>query len=321
MTPDVDRAAAGLVGVGFAGPAVDDELARLLARGVRVVILFARNAGTPSEVRALCRAVREAAPHPVTICVDQEGGSVQRLTDGFTAQPSARAAAAEGVEAVAALGASLGAELADVGIDLDCAPVVDVDTNPENPVIGARSFSAHPEEVARLGRAFIEALQAAGVAACAKHFPGHGDTDLDSHHDLPVVRHDLDRLRRVELVPFVEAISARVKSVMIAHLMVPAIDATWPASLSRRVVTDLLRGELGYDGVVISDDLEMKAIADRYAIGAAAAQSIAAGCDLVLCCHEPPRMQAAVDGIARAIEDGVIPMDAVRAAHARLDGL
>ena len=199
---------------------------------------------------------------------------------------------------------ALAAELKAVGITLDFAPVLDVRTNLMNRVIGDRALGEKAHDVARLGRAIIRGLQAEGVAACGKHFPGHGDTNADSHHELPVVEHPLERLRDVEFVPFKQAIEADVAAIMTAHVLVPSIDDRAPATLSRRIVTGLLREDLAYDGVVLSDDLEMKALANEHTVPAAAVLAIEAGCDGVLVCSDRYETQAAVlEALVHAVED------------------
>jgi beta-N-acetylhexosaminidase len=206
-------------------------------------------------------------------------------------------------ERTAELAAALARELRDAGFELDFAPVVDVDTNPANPVIGDRSFARSAEDVARHARAFVRALQAGGVAACAKHFPGHGDTAQDSHHELPRLDHDLERLRRIELPPFRAAIEAGVASVMTAHVLLPRVDAERPATLAPDALA-ILRGELGYDGVVFTDDLEMRAVADRYAIEATVELALRAGCDALLVCKDAAlqdRALARLESLPRAL--------------------
>ena len=181
-------------------------------------------------------------------------------------------------------GRALARELKAAGITLDYAPVLDIHTNPKNPVIGDRALAEKADEVARLGAAIVRALQSEGVAACGKHFPGHGDTSTDSHLELPLVEHPPDRLRAVEFEPFRAAIREQVAFIMTAHVLVPALDELRPASLSPRIVRDLLRDELGFQGVILSDDLEMKAISARTTVPMAAVEAIAAGCDAVLVC-------------------------------------
>jgi len=256
-----------LLFTGFDGVVVPDDLARLIADGrVGGVILFARNIENPEQVRGLTAELQACAPDdtPLLITVDQEGGRVQRLRAPWTQWPPMRRIGdAEDPALTEAVARALAVELRDLGIGLDFAPCVDVDTNPGNPVIGDRSFGCEPERVALHARHFIRAMQDAGVAACAKHFPGHGDTVCDSHHELPRLDHDIERMRAVELPPFVAAVDAGVASVMTAHISFPSLDPERPATLSPDVI-GVLREELGFDGVVFSDDVEMKAVADHY---------------------------------------------------------
>jgi beta-N-acetylhexosaminidase len=200
-----------------------------------------------------------------------------------------------------AAGSLLARELRAVGFDLDFAPVVDVDSNPANPVIGDRSFGSSPQVCARLGAAVVRGIQDSGVAACAKHFPGHGDTLQDSHLTLPRLPHDLDRLRRVEWPPFAAAIRAGVASVMTAHVIFEALDPELPATLSPRALAPL-RGELGFEGVIISDDLEMAAIARGWPMDVAAPMALTAGCDLILVCHHLEAQQLAIESLARSAD-------------------
>ena len=212
-----DSRAARLVVIGFDGPTPTPEVAQLIARGVRSIILFARNAGPRAAVSATATACKALTSEPLLVCVDQEGGNTVRLTDGFDPPPPMREVGEGGPVAAGLVGARLAADLRPVGIDLNLAPVVDVDSNPNNPIIGPRSFSREPATVGACGAALITAMQAGGVAACAKHFPGHGDTETDSHHDLPVLKHDIERLRSVELPPFRDAVAAGVAAVMTTH--------------------------------------------------------------------------------------------------------
>ncbi len=278
-----------LLFAGFQGTELPREIAELLGQGrLGGVILFSRNIGDPAQVRALTAALHAAAPPeaPVLLAIDQEGGRVQRLRAPWTVWPPMRVLGErDEPDTTAAVATALARELADLGIGLDFAPVVDVDTNPNNPVIGDRSFARDPSRVGRHAAAFITAMQAAGVAACAKHFPGHGDTLTDSHLELPRLEHDLDRLREVELPPFRAAVAAGVASVMTAHVLFPRLDRQRPATLAPEVM-QILRGELNYDGVVFSDDLEMKAVADHFAPEPLVRGCLEAGCDGVLVCSQ-----------------------------------
>ena len=198
-------------------------------------------------------------------------------------------------------GRVLGQQLAQLGITLDFAPVMDIDTNPANPVIGDRSFGRTPEVVTAHALAFAKGLEQAGVASCAKHFPGHGDTDLDSHFALPRITHDRARLDAVELAPF-RACKGTIPSIMTAHVLFDALDKDVPATLSKRVITGLLREELGYDGVIVSDDLEMKAVAAHWGIADSAVRAIEAGCDLLLVCSSLTELEAAESALAKRAE-------------------
>jgi beta-N-acetylhexosaminidase len=215
----------------------------------------------------------------------------------------------------------LGRALRAVGVNLDFAPVADVDSNPANPVIGDRSFGREPERVSRHAVAMIEGLQSEGVLACAKHFPGHGDTEVDSHLDLPRVRHERARLDAIELAPFRAAVGADVASVMTAHVVFDALAPDVPATLSPAVVTDVLRGQLGFEGVCFSDDLHMKAVSERHSIEGAAVLAIAAGCDGLLICSEPiAQERARLELEARADRDATFAIR-LREAADRMNAL
>jgi beta-N-acetylhexosaminidase len=285
---------------------------RSLAREFQLggVILFARNIEAPEQVAELSHDVQAlGAGTPLWVSVDQEGGRVARLRAPFTEWPPMAVLGRSGDAALASrFAAALAAELRAVGIALDYAPVLDIHTNPQNPVIGDRALADDAAMVGTLGAAIVRGLQDNGVAACGKHFPGHGDTSVDSHLALPVVEHPPDRIRRVECVPFREAIAAGVAVIMTAHVLVPSIDDEKPATLSRRIVHDLLRDELGFEGVILSDDLEMKAIAATHAVPDAAVQAIAAGCDgLLICAGHIDVQVAALEALVHAVEDGRIP--------------
>ena len=307
----------------FRGITVPAEL-RSLARefGLGGVILFARNVEGPEQIAELSHDVQLMAGElPLWLSVDQEGGRVARLRDPFTEWPPMAALGRSRDAALARrFAAALAAELRAVGITLDYAPVLDIHTNSRNPVIGDRALAGDADTVAALGAAIVRGLQENGVAACGKHFPGHGDTAVDSHVDLPVVEHPPDRIRRVECVPFREAIGSGVAFIMTAHVLVPSLDEANPATLSPRIVTDLLRTELGFEGVVLSDDLEMRALARTVPVADAAVRAVAAGCDGVLVCRALSNdgrndvdVQAEVlEALGHAVEDGRIP-------HARLD--
>lgn len=276
-----------MVGIGA------DELApperKALARhGFGGFILFGSNCRDLLQIHSLCNSLREAAGvDPPFIAIDQEGGRVQRLPPPFSRFPAPRLiGASENPELAARAGRATAAELALVGINLDFAPVLDVDSNPRNPIIGDRSFGVTPEQVTRIALPWMRGLRDGGIIPCGKHFPGHGGTDKDSHLTLPALDKPLADLRRTELPPFVQACSAGIEALMTAHVVFPALDGRLPATLSAAVVGGLLREQLGYRGVVFSDDLEMQAISGHFAIEEAALLAVGAGVDVLLCGHE-----------------------------------
>ena len=311
MPAALHRRIGQLAVVGFEGKTIGPELAALAREfDLGGLILFARNVESPEQVAELAaEAQRFAGDAPLWVGIDQEGGRVARMRRPMTEWPPMLALGRSGDEALASRFAdALARELTAVGISIDFAPVLDVLTNPGNPAIGDRALGERPETVARLGAAIVRGLQAGGVAACGKHFPGHGDTSVDSHLDLPLVEHPPERLREIDFVPFRAAIEAGVAAVMTAHLLVPAFDEEHPATLSRRIVSDVLRGELGFDGLVFTDDMDMKAISLRFEPGEAAARAVTAGCDAVLQCGgDMDRVAAVLEGLVRAMEDESLP--------------
>jgi beta-N-acetylhexosaminidase len=319
---DLETAAARLLTVGFHGKTLTPELERLLARGVGGVILFSRNVGSPPEVLELTRAIKRRAGRPLLVSVDQEGGKVARLRDGFTPLPAFRALGTLGDAALARdYGRMVGTELSAVGIDLDFAPVLDVDTNPDNPIIGVRSLGSDAKLVAELGVAFAQGLVLSGVAACGKHFPGHGDTRTDSHLELPRLTHPLSRLEQVELVPFAAAATAGIPALMTAHVVFEALDPERPATMSAAVLGGLLRERLAYSGVVFSDDLEMQAIADHYAIDQVMLEGLTAGVDAFLVCHTAELAHRAIDAVVSGVTRAVLSPRRLYEAVGRVEAL
>jgi beta-N-acetylhexosaminidase len=322
MSPSALRREIGqLLIAGFNGGSIPVEL-KSLARefGLGGTILFVRNIVEPEQVAELCyEAALLSEPVPAWVSVDQEGGRVARLKAPFTEwPPMATLGRARDVMLAERFARALAAEIRAVGITLDYAPVLDVHTNPKNPVIGDRALAEQAAEVARLGAAIVRAMQDEHVAACGKHFPGHGDTSKDSHLELPLVEHPPERLREVEFLPFKAAIEAQVATIMTAHVLVPALDEERPATLSPRIVNDILRAELKYDGVILSDDLEMKALANDYAVPAAAVMAIQAGCDGVLICSGDHDIQAAaLEALVHAVEEERLPLTRVEDALRR----
>jgi beta-N-acetylhexosaminidase len=299
----------------------EDELLTLSDRPRRMVadmhvggvILMTRNTRTPDQMRKLTGDLQALAAEsdlpPLLICIDQEGGPKTRLTPPhFRASRDMWAVGETGDPREArAEAAAIGNELKSMGINWDLAPVLDVNNNPANPVIGRRSFGDDPSKVATMAAEAVRGLQGdAGVMACGKHFPGHGDTSVDSHAALPVIEHSLDRLQSVELSPFRSAIDAGIASIMTSHILFPALDPELPATLSRRILTGLLRGTLGFEGVIVTDCLEMRGVAGRWSYADAAVLSVQAGADMLLCCHTPDAQAQVRVGLLEAVRSGRI---------------
>eukprot|EP00240_Pyramimonas_obovata_P005076 CAMPEP_0118937618 /NCGR_PEP_ID=MMETSP1169-20130426/23279_1 /TAXON_ID=36882 /ORGANISM="Pyramimonas obovata, Strain CCMP722" /LENGTH=420 /DNA_ID=CAMNT_0006881301 /DNA_START=82 /DNA_END=1345 /DNA_ORIENTATION=- len=329
---DIDKLAAKLFVFGFDGKGTEPaaHARRLIDKGFGGVILFARNIENPKQVAELCANLKlEAADRPLLIMIDQEGGRVARLGPPFSKIPAARvlSEASKPEVAAASAGKILGRELRAVNIDLDAAPVMDVDTNPDNPVIGSRSFSRSPEVVAAMGCSLIREMQRQGVAACAKHFPGHGDTSKDSHLELPTLAHDLPRLQQVELPPFQAAADAGVAAIMLAHVTVPALDrragvpapGALPASMSAGALR-YLRRDIGYDGVAITDDLEMGALKE-WGIEKVVVSGLSAGVDMFLVCHTEEVQLRAHRAVVEAVLTGAVSQARLLEAARRVDTL
>lgn len=313
--------------VGFDGASVPVETRELITQErASGAILFKRNIESLEQVVELNTELFALGTEdmPMMISVDQEGGRVARLRGILTDLPPMRhigALSADDADLPYRVGAMMARELSALGFHMDYAPVLDVDTNPDNPVIGDRSFSRDPRLVAAIGVQLIRGMQQAGVAACGKHFPGHGDTETDSHFELPRLTHDMSRLEEIELHPFRAAIEMGVASIMTAHVLFEALDSELPATLSRAVMTGLLRDRMGYDGVVISDDLEMKAVADRWDVEELVRLGLLAGVDLFLICHDHDKQARAIRAAHRLVESGEVPRESVEASIARITRL
>jgi beta-N-acetylhexosaminidase len=316
--------------VGVPGPSLDRATRSFLkSNAVSGVILFRRNVTDVASLVALTSELHAVSPdRPILVAIDHEGGRVSRLDAPFTQFPPAAVLGRAGSPHLAyRQGIAMGEELRSVGIDIDFAPVLDVASNPSNPVIGDRSFGGHPRTVSRLGISVVHGLQRTGIVACGKHFPGHGDTSVDSHVDLPVVRRTLAEIERTELLPFRRAIQEGIDALMTAHVVFTALDAELPATLSRRILTELLRERLRFRGVVFSDDLQMKAIADRFTPGDAASAAIDAGADWLLACETLDFAEQAISALERAasrrsrlaarIEEAAARIEALRRGHLR----
>ena len=288
---------------GFQGTEFSPELSTLIREfAPGGLILFRRNFESPAQLEELVRKIREASgSRRVFVGVDQEGGRVARFREHFTEwPPMADLGLTNDPELAERFGYALGSELAAVGIDWNFAPVMDTNSNPDNPIIGDRSFGDTPDRVERIGTAVIRGMQKAGVMACAKHFPGHGHTGDDSHLTLPVVLEAENTLLEREIPPFLAAIEAGVASIMTAHVVYPVLDLNHPATTSQVIIGGMLRRAYNYTGLVVTDDMEMKAITDRYEFHDAAGMAFLSGIDMIMACENPEAQEA----IVRTLYDG-----------------
>src|SRR3954469_23032326 len=319
---DLSNLAATVLQPGFEGTTVPDWVRRRLGEGLGGVALFARNVESPAQVAALTAQLRAERPD-VIVAIDEEAGDVTRFESrhGSSRPGNLGLGAIDDPDLTRAVAYDLGTDLARAGITLDYAPDTDVNSNPDNPIIGVRAFGAEPDLVARHSEAFVRGLQQAGVAACAKHFPGHGDTSVDSHHALPVIDRRRELLEQVELVPFCAAIAAGVQAVMTRHLVVPAYDDGLAATLSRHILTDLLRGVLGFDGLVVTDGIEMQGVRRQYGLEGAAVRALAAGADAICVGGDHADELTAIrlrDAIVAAVRSGELAEERLRDAVTRV---
>ncbi|MFB4322260.1 glycoside hydrolase family 3 N-terminal domain-containing protein [Priestia sp. BR_2] len=304
-----------------------NEHANILIEQFQVggICYFRRNVKTLPQLAELSESLQQLAsgsqPFPLLISIDQEGGMVARIDhEGISRIPGNMALGAAGSAEDAYRVAQIGArELRSLGVNMNFAPCLDVNNNPRNPVIGVRSFGEDPHAVAELGTAAIKGYQEEGVSATAKHFPGHGDTSVDSHLGRASVPHDLERLRSVELFPFAQAIKDGVDAIMTAHVSFPAIEPSdLPATLSHAVLTGLLREEMGFEGLIVTDCLEMHAISKEYGIPEGAIRAIEAGADCVLVSHTLSEQTAAITAVIEAVRGGRLPVELIDKAVDRI---
>lgn len=273
--------------LGFEGESLPPELSDYLARGLAGVVIYPRNFSTLKGLRELAAEVRRAAGRPVLIGIDQEGGTRFALPGPFTRWPSAAQLGRLGdTRLIEQMARAMALEVRAAGCNLDFAPMLDLHVNPDSPVTSDRSFGSDPVRVAEMGVAFDRGLRAGCILSCAKHFPGHGDAPVDPHHDLPVSTATMEGLESAELVPFASSIAAGIPLIMTAHILLPRIDADRPASLSRTILTSVLRKKMGFQGVILADDLGMGAVVRRYGPGKAAVESFHAGTDISMLSHD-----------------------------------
>lgn len=291
--------------LGFPGNESPVDLKSYLSGGLAGVIIFPRNYSSPETLLELSQKIRAPAGDPALVSIDQEGGRRFALPSPFTQWPSAEELGQlDDLTAVESVARGIARELAAVGCDLDFAPMLDLHLQPGSPVTSERSYGSNPQRVGELGAAFARGLAAEGVMACAKHFPGHGDTKVDPHESLSVFDGDMERLRHAELMPFSRVFDEGVPMVMTAHILLPRIDADNPATLSRRILTGLLKEETGFEGVVLADDLRMGAIRERLDPGDAAVRTFAAGANMALLCHDWDAVAPTMKRVAEAFERG-----------------
>lgn len=302
---------------GVSGTAMDESARKLIAdRHIGGFILYKANMASVGQtvelLNDLKEANRNAAGIPLFLSVDQEGGKVSRLPAEITALPASRTIAQTGKKAKArAAGSAMGEQLRAFGFNVNYAPVLDIDSNPNNPVIGSRSFGAKADIVTEYGLEQLEGLQNSGTIGVVKHFPGHGDTSVDSHLELPVVNKTLDQLQKLELLPFSAAVAGNTDAVMVAHILLPRLDPDSPATMSREIIQGLLREDMGFEGVVITDDMTMGAIVEHYALGDAVVRAVQAGSDLILVAHGYDNANAALDALEQAVESGKLNLEQI----------
>jgi beta-N-acetylhexosaminidase len=292
--------------LGFQGDSLPAALAGYLAQGLAGVVLYPRNYSSVAHLRKLTAEIRRAAGRPVLIGIDQEGGTRFALREPFTAWPSAAELGRVGnLKQVEEIARAMAVEIRAAGCNLNFAPMLDLHINAESPVTKDRSFGADPHQVARMCVSFDQGLRAGGVLSCAKHFPGHGDATVDPHLDLPVFKGTTARLESTELVPFAAEVAAGVPMIMTAHILLPEIDSENTASLSRIMLDAILRRRLGFRGVILADDLGMGAIAKRYAPGDAAVQTLRAGSDIAMLCHDWSGVAPAIAAVQKARKENL----------------
>jgi beta-N-acetylhexosaminidase len=309
---------------GVKGESVSQSAKRMIAEDhVGGIILFKDNlsGGLRSSVDLIngLKLANAGNPAPLFLSIDQEGGRVNRLPKEFLSMPSNAVVAQAKEEALAEqMGSLIAQQLKLLGFNMNFDPVLDINSNPENPVIGDRSFGDNPETVIRMGLAKMFGLRDGGVIPVIKHFPGHGDTSVDSHLDLPIVRKTASDLEKMEWLPFQNAIDAGAEAVMVAHILFPKIDPDAPASFSKIIIDDQLRGKLGFDGVVITDDLTMGAIVKNYGIADAAVRSVEAGSDILLIAHGYDTTHEVFEAVLTSVRDGRITEDRIDESITRI---
>lgn len=301
---------------GFIGQEINSNIENLIEKyKISGVILFNRNIGSKDDTKELIddlKITNSKNKVPIFISIDEEGGRVSRLNHLFASIPSAsEIAQMDSIEDTLKYGKEIGSWLLELGFNLDYAPVLDINTNPKNPVIGDRAFGNTPDSVIKHGIEFMKGIENMGIISCVKHFPGHGDTHEDSHIKLPVVNKTLEELRKLELLPFIKAIEKDTDMIMISHILYPQIDSEYPASMSKLLINNILREDLKFTGVVISDDMTMGGISENYELEDAIFKFFKSGGDLALICHEVEKHIELIEATKNAVESGMLTIDEV----------
>ena len=312
----LDEKIGQLITVGIDGYILDDNAKDLIeSKKVGGIILFKNNVNDSNQLLQLINSIKETNSTnktPIFISVDEEGGRVNRFPKEIKALPSNKIVGNKNDSNLAYdIGKDIGYALSSFGYNMDFAPVLDINSNPNNTVIGDRAFSSDKNIVANLGANEIKGFKSSNVICVAKHFPGHGDTATDSHYSLPIINKTIEQLQDLEFVPFKKAIEEKVPAIMVSHILLPNVDNTNPASMSKTIITDILRKDLNFDGVVVSDDMTMGAITNDYDISEACIKAINAGTDLLLVCHGYDNEVKVINSIKEAVNNKIISMDRI----------
>ena len=315
----LDEKIGQMITIGIDGYSVDDTAKQLITdKKVGGVILFKNNISYSNQLLQLIndiKGINSTNKIPIFISVDQEGGRVNRLPSEIKSLPSNEIIGNKNDNKLAYdIGKNIGYALGSFGFNMDFAPVLDVNSNPNNTVIGDRSFSNDKDKVASLGASEINGFKDSNIISVAKHFPGHGDTATDSHYALPIINKTLDELKSVEFVPFKKAIEEKVPAIMVSHILMPQIDANNPASMSKTIITDILRKDLKFDGLIVTDDMTMGAVTNELDITTACINSINAGADLLLVCHGYDNEINVINAIKDAVNNGIISIDTINSS-------
>ena len=308
---------------GISGTTVDAHTKNLISQyKVGGLIFYSNNLVNSQQTVQLLNQIKSdnvPNPMPLLLSVDQEGGSVSRLPGGLINFPTNKVIGAiNNTQFSYKIGTILGRELKGFGFNLDFAPVLDINSNPNNPVIGDRSFGTNPEIVSKLGIQTMKGIQSQHIIPTIKHFPGHGDTDIDSHLELPIVNKTLTQLKKLELIPFVRAIDNGADVVMVAHILLPKLDDQFPASMSKKIMTEILRKQLNFKGVVITDDMTMQAVTNHFTIGRAAVESVKAGSDIILVAHDYNKIVETISSLKTAVQKGEISEQRINDSVSRI---